>query len=490
MNPLKKLASQTAIYGLSSVLGRLLNYLLVPIYTRVFTPNEYGVVTEMYAYVSFLIIILTYGMETALFRFSESEKEKDKVYSTALISLATTSTIFIVLGIIFSPFLSDIMGYPDNVEYVVWFTIIIGLDAFSAVPFAKLRQLKKPERFAFLRLVNIVVNIGFNLFFILYCPYILREGNDPTLLAFIESIYNPDIGIGYIFISNLISSIVTIILLLPEILKAKRIFDNALFKRMFKYSLPLLVAGLAGMVNETLDRILIKYLLPENTALFQLGIYGACYKVAILMTLFIQSFRFAAEPFFFANQNEKNAPELYSKVMKFFVITCSFIFLSIMLYIDVVKNFIGIGYHVGLRVVPILLLANLFLGIFFNLSIWYKLTGKTRFGAFLAIFGAIITISLNLVLIPKYGYMGAAWTTLVCYFSMMCLSYFLSKKYFPVNYNIRKISFYILLSVFLYFVSVWTIIDTPIYNMLKNTPLLIIFIAIIYFLERPKKVLI
>jgi O-antigen/teichoic acid export membrane protein len=490
LNPLKKLASQTAIYGLSSVLGRLLNYLLVPIYTRVFAPNEYGIVTEMYAYVSFLIIILTYGMETALFRFSESEQDKDKVYSTSLISVAFSSVGFIILAIVFSPFLANLMGYPNNVEYVIWFAIIIGLDAFVSIPFAKLRQLKKPERFAFLRLVNIVVNIGFNLFFILYCPYFLRVGTDPTLLSVIESIYNPDIGIGYIFISNLIASIVTVVLLTPEIYRAKRFFDKPLFRRMIKYALPLLIAGLAGMVNETLDRILLKYLLPENIALFELGIYGACYKVAILMTLFIQSYRFAAEPFFFANQNEKNAPLLYAKVMKFFVITCSFIFLGIMLYMDIIKNFIGVGYHIGLGIVPILLLANLFLGIFFNLSIWYKLTGKTRFGAFLAVFGALITIILNIILIPKYGYMGAAWTTLICYFSMMLMSYQLSKKYFPVNYNIRRISFYIVLAVSLYFISIWTQLDLPVYNMLKNTPILILFITIIYFLERPKKVLI
>ena len=460
---------------------------MVPLFTRVFAPAEFAVFTEMYAYVSFLLILMSYGMETAYFRFSEAEIDKDKVYSTVLISLLGTSTIFILILILLSPAISNIIGYPKHPEYIVWFAWIIGLDAVSAIPFARLRQENKAEKFALLRMINIVVNIGLNLFFIVYCPFILKSGKG-DVLAFVKTVYNPKIGIGYIFISNLISSAVTLVMLIPSMVSIQFNFDKKLWKQMLIYALPLLVVGLSGMVNENLDKIILKYLLPQKTAMRDLGIYGACYKISILMTIFIQAFRFAAEPFFFAHSKNEDSKKIYADVMKFFVIVGATIFLVVMLYIDVVINFVGKDFRSGVGIVPILLLANFCLGIFYNLSIWYKLTGKTIYGAYLSLIGAVITLILNFTLIPIIGYMGAAWGTLICYFTMMVLSYYIGQKYFPINYARKKIIFYILLSLILAFISSLLSIDNPTISTLSNTGLLILFLGIVFLIERPKKI--
>ncbi len=333
MNPLKKLAGQTAIYGLSSVVGRLLNYLLVPLYTRYFLPEEYGVVTELYAYVAFLVIILTYGLETAFFRFSQTEKNNRVVYSTSLISLLFTSLLFIFLMFTFSESISSSIGYPNNQEYVKWFAIIIGLDAISSISFAKLRALNKATRFALIRLVNIFVNIGLNLFFIIYCPYAI-ENNLPSL-NFVNSVYSSSVGVGYIFVANLFASVVTILMLLPEMINSVWVFDKKLWGKMMIYASPLLIAGLAGITNETIDRILLKYLLPDNLNVSkEIGLYGAFYKLSIIMILFIQTFRFAAEPFYFAQEREVNSKKIYADVMKYFVIVISVIFLIVTTFYD------------------------------------------------------------------------------------------------------------------------------------------------------------
>ena len=419
MNPLKKLLKQTAIYGLSSVVGRLLNYLLVPLYTRFFLPEEYGVVTELYAYVAFLVVILTYGIETAFFRFSQREKNNRVVYSTSLISLLVTSIFFVIILFSFSENISSAIGYPSNQEYIKWFALIIGLDAISSISFAKLRALNKATRFALIRLVNIFVNIGLNLFFIIYCPYVIE--NNLQSLNFVNSVYSSEIGVGYIFIANLISSFITILMLFPEMINSVWIFDKKLWRKMMIYASPLLIAGLAGMTNETIDRILLKYLLPENiNSAREIGLYGAFYKLSVIMILFIQTFRFAAEPFFFAQERNANSKKVYADVMKFFIIVISFIFLIVTTFYNFFIGFLGSEYHDdrGFVVVSILLLANFFLGIYYNLSIWYKLTEKTIFGAYLSFFGAIITIALNFILIPTIGFIGSAIATLVCYFLM------------------------------------------------------------------------
>jgi O-antigen/teichoic acid export membrane protein len=485
LNPLKKLAGQTVIYGLSSVVGRLLNYLLVPLYTRYFLPSEYGVVTELYAYVAFLVVILTYGIETAFFRYSQRVPNKKSVYSTALISLLITSCIFVSIIYFNASPISNWLQYPEFPEYIRWFTIIIGLDAVSAISFAKLREQNKASRFALVRLLNIFINIGLNLFFIIYCPYALEKGL--SSVEFVNSVYSADIGVGYIFIANLIASVVTFLMLLPEMIKSVWIFDKSLWKQMMIYGLPLLIAGLAGMTNETIDRILLKHLLPSNVnSSSELGLYGAFYKLSILMILFIQTFRFAAEPFFFAQEKEKNARKVYADVMKYFVIITSFIFLSVSLFYDFIILFLGENYHDprGFKVVSILLAANLFLGIYYNLSIWYKLSEKTKYGAYLSMFGAVITLCLNFILIPKIGFVGSAWATLICYVSMTVVSYYLGRKHYKIPYPLKRISFYLGLVAVLYFTSM--IFNSYIINSLY----ILIFISIAFYLEKPKKAVI
>ena len=486
MNPLKKLAGQTVIYGLSSVVGRLLNYLLVPLYTRVFLPEQYGVVIEMYAYVAFLVVILTYGIETAFFRYSHKVKNKRTVYSTSLISLLITSTIFILVIYNSAQPISNWLQYPETPEYIKCFAFIIGLDAVTAISFAKLREMNNASRFALIRLANIFVNIGLNLFFIVYCPYAIKNGL--SSVEFVNSVYSEEIGIGYIFIANLIASIITFLMLLPEMIKSVWIFDKSLWKNMMIYALPLLIAGLAGITNETIDRILLKYLLPETVnASVELGLYGAFYKLSILMILFIQTFRFAAEPFFFAQEKEKNSRKVYADVMKYFVIITSLIFLVVTMFYEFIILFLGENYHDerGFKVVSVLLAANLLLGIYYNLSIWYKLSEKTKYGAYLSIFGAIITLALNFILIPIIGFVGSAWATLVCYFCMVVSSYFLGRKHYKIPYPLKRIFFYLGLVILLFFTSVYFNL-----SIIFNSIYIILFISIAFFLEKPKKAVI
>lgn len=478
---LKKLAGQTVIYGFSSVLGRLLNYLLVPLYTRLFLPEVYGIVTELYAYVTFLLILLTYGMETGLFRFGNDKQNFNKVYSSILFSLSVTSSLFIIIVLVFLEPIASAMQYSEHPEYILWMALIVALDAFTSIPFARLRLENKAWKFAIIKLINICTNIGFNLFFLIYCPKLLNSNPD----SFILNIYSPNIGVGYVFISNLLANIITLIILLPEIFNVKIKVDFKLLKTILKYSLPLLVAGFAGMINETLDRVMLKHLVPEElNPMAQLGIYGANYKLAVLMTLFIQMFRYAAEPFFFQNKNESNARQLYAKATKYFIIFGLMIFLGVMFYIDIIKYFISPNYHEGLKVVPILLIANLFLGIFFNFSIWYKLNDMTKYGAWLAIFGAVITIVLNLVLVPIYGYVGAAWATLVCYFLMTLLSFYWGQKYYKVPYEVGNAVFYFVLALSLYFISVFLKPESQTLMYVLNTILLLVFVAIFVVKEK------
>ncbi|QXP83778.1 oligosaccharide flippase family protein [Methylococcus sp. Mc7] len=484
MNPLKKLAGQTAIYGLSTIIGRLLNYFLVPLYTYQFAdPGEFGVITEFYAYTSFLNVVLTYGMETALFNFSAKSADKATVYSTALLSLALSTALYLAAVLWQADTLAGLLRHPDRTDYVHWVAWIIALDALAALPFAKLREQQKAKRFAVLKTTNILVNIAANVFLIGLCKW-AYDGGATDSLGWAAQLYDPAIGIGYVFIANLIASGLTLLLLLPELAAAKLRFDVALWRRMLAYALPLLVAGLAGMVNETMDRILLKYLLPPDTAMEQLGIYGACYKIAILMSLFIQAFRYAAEPFFFSYYRQKDARELYALVMNWFVIACSLIFLGVMLNLGWIQYFVGAKYRAGIGVVPILLMANLWLGVFFNFSIWYKLTEQTRFGTYLTVWGAAVTLALNVYWIPRLGYMGAAWATLACYGSMALLSYVLGRRFYPVRYDLKRILGYPLLAV-----SIWQLTERmPLLPSwaeftFSNSLLLLIF-ALVVVLER------
>ncbi|TNF31814.1 MAG: polysaccharide biosynthesis protein [Bacteroidetes bacterium] len=488
MSVLKKLAGQTAIYGLSSIVARFLNYLLVPLHTDVFVPQQYGVITEMYAYVAFLIIILTYGMETAFFRFSSKEGHQPAtVFSTILSSLMGSTTLFILMAIIFAQPIADWLLYPDNKEYVVWFAIIVGLDAISSIPLAKLRQQNKAKTFAGINIANVLVNIGLNMFFLWYCMPLVTGGGGNWLT---DTFYDVNTGVGYVFIANLLASVVKFLLLAPTMLTGMVRPQFGLLKPMLVYALPLLVAGLAGMMNEMFDRVMLKRLLypilGEDQAMFQLGVYGACYKLSIIISLMIQAFRYAAEPFFFSQEKEVGSRELYAKVMTWFVWVLSGTFLFVMLYIDLFKYFIpNEDYWEGLKVVPVLLLANIFLGIYYNQSVWYKLTDKTSYGAALAIFGALITVVLNLLFIPKYGFMASAWATFVCYGSMMVVSYLLGRKFYPVPYEIGKLGMMVGGAVLLYGVSMVLGVSEMAYGLAFNLLFLLAYAGVSWFVLRP-----
>jgi len=484
LNPLKKLAGQTAIYGVSSIVARLLNYFLVPLHVRIFLPDEYGIVGQMYAYVSLLAVILIYGMETAFFRYYISEANKKKLFFTSMVSLTFTSLLFIIIVYFFINPITTILNIGGHAEIIKWCALIVAIDAITAIPFAKLRAENKAKKFAIIKFINILINVVLNLFFLLLCPWLLKNGYFTNL---VNIIYSKEIGVGYIFICNLIASGFTILLLLPEILKTEYKFDFPLLKSMLKYALPLLIFGLAGIVNETMDRIFLSYLLPKGIAMSQVGIYSACYKITLLMTILIQAFKYAAEPFFFSQSKEQNAKQVYADVMNYFVMACSLIFLGIMLYIDVVKYFVDKPYYEGLKIVPILLLANMFLGIFYNLSVWYKLTNQTKYGAYISIFGAIITIALNFSLIPIMGYMGSAWATFACYGSMMIVSFLLGQKKYYIQYNLKKIFVFFIGAVMLYFISAIIKPEKLIIRLAFNTILLGGYILMLYFYEfRPK----
>jgi O-antigen/teichoic acid export membrane protein len=393
----------------------------------------------------------------------------------------------------FSQSVAEALSYPDHSEYVVWFAFIVGLDALTSIPMARLRIEGKALRFAFINMFSIVINIGLNAFWVGYCISEAAEGNSNF---FIEHLYSPGIGIGYVFIANLFASIVKFLLVTPLFFRIRPVLDLALLKRMLLYGSPLLISSIAIIVNENADKILLKWLLKEDIGEYQateiVGIYGGCYKLSIIISLFIQAFRYAAEPFFFSQEKEKNAKEVYANIMKYFVIVCSIIFLGVMLYIDILKHFLARpDYWAGLHIVPILLFANIALGIFYNLSIWYKLSEKTRYGAYIASIGALITIVLNLLLIPHIGYTGSAWTTLICYGSMVLISYVLGQKYYKINYPLKVIFAYLGSSLALYLLSSWFTeqLETA-YKYGINTLLFVAFIGAIFVLEKPKKALI
>ncbi|MEY2666042.1 MAG: hypothetical protein RLZZ384_213 [Pseudomonadota bacterium] len=445
---LKKLASQTAIYGLSSIFGRFLNYLLVPLYTYYFTAAQYGVVSEFYAYSGFLSVFLLLGFETGYFRF---RSDHPKAYSTALSFILLLNVSIALLLLTFNGTISNALNYATHPEYVVCFALILSLDALAALPFAKLRAENRALRFAGIKIVEILLTVAFSLFFIVLCPK-LQAQNIPWL----SYVYHPEIGVGYIFLANLIASASKFLFLSPQLKAISAGFDWSLFKKMAKYSLPIVVISFAGIINEMLDRALLKYLLPYDNAtnLAQLGIYSACYKLSILMTLFIQAFRYAVEPFFFSYSKKSDAKLMYARILHYFTIFCVFIFLLVTLYLDFFKYFIGEEFRAGLKVVPVLLLANLFLGIYVNLSIWYKLSDRTLMGAGVSLFGAGLTIALNFYWIPLLGYMGSAYATLICYAAMAALSYALGQKYYPVAYDMKSVVGYMTLGIGLYFASI------------------------------------
>ncbi|MEG0559566.1 MAG: polysaccharide biosynthesis C-terminal domain-containing protein [Muribaculaceae bacterium] len=479
MAGVKSLAKDTAIYGVSSIVGRFLNWCLVPLYTIMFVAEQYGMVTYLYSFVALALIILTYGMETGFFRFAnnESYSKPTEVYTTSLISLASTSTIFFVAVLLFLQPISDALKIGTHSDYIWILALTVAIDAFTAIPFAYLRYKKRPLRFAYLKLVGIGLNIGFNLFFIILCPWLMKICPES-----ISWFYNPEYGIGYIFVANLVSTVATLILLFPELTSVKYRFNGELLKKMFIYSFPLLVLGIAGIMNQTIDKILFPYLIADqNVALTELGIYGANYKIAIVMVMFIQAFRFAYEPFIFAQNKEQgaNKNKAYIDAMKYFIIFGLLIFLVVMFYLDILKYFIAPSYFSGLRVVPIIMLAELFFGIFFNLSLWYKLTDKTQWGMYFSFIGLAMTVGLNVILVPRFGYIGCAWAAFACYFTMMIISYFVGKNRYPIRYDLRSAFFYFAVAGVLYGAATLVTIESEVLRLGYRTILLAIFIAII-----------
>lgn len=453
MGKLKQLASDTAIYGISSILGRLLNYLLVPVYTAIFIDKEYGVVVELYAYVAYFNILCTFGMETAFFRFASRFKEKKElIYYQAnlfvfLLSLLVTVTLFFNASGI-----ADYLDYAGEKIYIQWLAIIILIDAIVAIPLARLRLENKPRFFALVRLSAIGLTVLLNLFFLYTLPD-LAAGKYLTIFQPIATnIYDPDLGVGYIFLANLIGNAIMIIFLGKQLLAIKLNIDWQYLRPMLIYAFPIFVIGIAGISNEQLDKILLPELWPENlwgyTSREAIGIYGACAKLSIFMMLAIQAFRYAGEPFFFSNAEDKQAPELFARVMYYFVLLSLVIFVGVSVNLDLI-GFIFLRqeeYRTGLFVVPYLLIAKLFFGIYVNLSVWYKITDKTMFGTYFSILGAAITIVGNIVLIPLIGFLGSAIAAIVAYLGMSLACYFTGKKYFTIPYNIKALAVQVLIA--------------------------------------------
>jgi len=496
MAGIKKLLGQTASYGISSILGRMLNYLLVPFYTSVFAPDKYGIVTEIYAYVAFLNVLYAFGLETAYFRnASLPNADRSKVYSLAISSILAISGSITLLLLLGSTGLVNLLDFPGHSEYIIYMALTMAIDAIATIPFAKLRLQQKVLRFVSIRMAGIILNVFFNLFFLFFIKKIYEGQFLPSLSGFAQIIYTPDNEVSYVFLSNLLANACMFLLLAPELKKAKLIWIWDEIKPLLIYSFPLVLMGLSGMVNEMLGRAMLKGYLPQGfykglSNDSALGIFGAVYKLSIFMQLAIQAFRYSAEPYFFSTAADKAAPELFAKIMKYFVIACSLLFLFISL------NLFWIGplflkrkeYLEGLQVVPLLLLANLFLGMYYNFSAWFKIADKTYFGSYLSGGGAVLTIILNLILIPYMGYMGSATATLICYATMAMLCYALGQKYYPIPYDITTMGLYILGAIMLLSLNVFdSAIDYHIGSWARlawDNVLFIIFIGSVIFVER------
>lgn len=492
-NPLKALAGQTVVYGLGTMIPRLLNYFLTPLYVRVFVSGVYGQITDLYAWMALLIALLTYGMETTFFRYT-GKADPNKVFNNIMSCIFTTTMIFALLYSFFYKSFANLIAYDHNTQYVLLLGVVVALDALTAVPFAKLRRENKAKQFSIIKIANVLFNIGLNLFFMVVIP----EKSE----AISAKLFGPEAGLLiWVLISNILASLLSLVLLLPQMKGFHFELDKNLVKPMLKYALPILLVSIVGMVNEVADKILIKYLTPvpdaetlgglgmtaREYAIAQVGIYGANYKLAVLMTIFIQMFRYASEPFFFNKAKDRNAPELYAKVMTYFVVFCLLIFLGVMLYIDVLKYFSGTegsDYHEGLVIVPIILIANMLLGVVFNLGIWYKLTDKTICGTVITIIGASVTLLTLFLLVPKIGYKGAAFAHLACYSVMTIVSYFWGQKHFPIPYQIGRIAFYFVLALGLYLLSLVFKDLNLVYRLIINTIIISAYIGTVIIFER------
>ncbi len=485
MSSLKKLASQTMWYGLSSIAARFINYLLTPYLTFKFSTSQYGDMSVVYAFIPFMNVIFTYGLETSFFRFSKNEN-RHQVFNTTSISIIVSTILLSLAVIVFQQPITNLLKLQEHPEYLQLSIAIIALDALSTIPFARLRLDGRPKKFAFIKVGGILVNIGFTYFFLSLCPQWLHQNPNHWCSGF----FNPAWAVGYVLLANVIQSLFTFLFLTKEILSIRLQFELKLWKEIIIYSLPLIIAGFGGMINETFDRIMLDWYAPAATpeeAKAQVGIYSACYKLSILITLAVQAFRMGAEPFFFKQSTEKDAPKTYAKVMKFFVITLCLMFLSVVLYIDVWKHFIrNQTMWQGLKVVPILLLANMFLGIYYNLSVWYKLANKTMAGAWITIIGAAITLLINFIFIPHFSYMACAWATFFCYGCMMVISFQWGQKHYRIPYAWKKLVAYMVIVVLLFFVqkALLLISSNLIFELITGTLLISLFLWFILLVER------
>ena len=424
---MKSLAKDTVIYGASSIIGKFLNYLLVPLYTYALArTSDYGIVTNIYAWTALLLVILTYGMETGFFRFANREDyDPQTVYKTAFMSLLFSSTLFTMMVVIFHQPIANVLGYPDHSEFVEMMFATVAIDAFACIPFAYLRYKKRPVAFAALKLLFVLLNIGFNLLFL-----VVLGKND----------------VFYVFLSNILATVIQTLCLLPLTLPKGGQFSVPVLREMLRYSLPLLVLGIAGIMNQTLDRILFPYLYSGADAQAQLGIYGACFKVAMVMMMFTQAFRYAYEPFVFAKHKDRQSVEAYADAMKYYIIFSYLILLGVIFYLDIFRYIVSSAYWEGLKIVPVVLWTYVFQGVYFNLSFWYKLTDETKWGAYFSLIGLVITLVLQIAGVPRIGYWASCGSSFVCYFVIMLLSYFIGQKKAPIPYDLKRIGGYTVLT--------------------------------------------
>jgi O-antigen/teichoic acid export membrane protein len=481
MSVYKKFLGQTMIYGISTIFSRLFNFILTPVYTKVFPPGVYGVFTKMFSYASIINPILAFGMETTFFRYlNKHEDRKQEVYNNSFLVIAFISTLFLITALVFSDSLAkytldgDMAELANQKSYVHYFVWLLFVDAISIIPFAKLRADGKPFKYSIIKFLNISTFVGLNLVFIYVIPFLIKHN---ILDSWLTSWYRGR-WVGYVFVANLIASVVTLLMLIPQFLEIKFKFNKSLFNNMLGYSWPVLVANLSFIINENLDKILLGKYLPENIANHDVGIYGAVCKLAVFISIFNTAFRLGAEPFFFSHAKNANAKQTYADILYYFVLALAILFVGLTANIELIKHFIDSRYWVGLNAVPFLLFGYVCLGIYMNLSVWYRLSDQTRYGLYISMVGAVFTIIMNIILIPKFSYMGSAWVSMLAYFIIMVISYVLGQKHYPIPYKLKTMSLYILVSLGLVCLSFW-IFKRNIY--IGNGILILFLMGILYF---------
>lgn len=486
MANLKTLFKDTALYGMSSIVGRFLNYLLVPLYTTKIAASSggYGVITNVYAYTALLLVILTFGMETTFFRFVNKEGAHPmRTYSTVLIMVGTVAAVFVALVAMFLTPISNFMGYSAHHDYVMIMSACVAIDAFQCIPFAYLRYKHRPWKFVALKMLFIVMNIGLNLLYFIVLPAMYAN---PSTHSAAAAIYDPSVGVGYVFRLNLFCTGIVTFFFYRELTGFRWVFDRQLAHRMLSYSWPILLLGITGILNQTTDKIIYPIVSPGAEGHVQLGIYGAAAKIAMIMAMITQAFRYAYEPFVFGSAKENGSRDTYAKAMKYFIIFTLLAYLVVVGYLDVLKYIIGRDYWPGLKVVPIVMAAEIMMGVYFNLSFWYKLIDKTIYGAWFSGVGCVVLIAINIIFIPRYGYMACAWAGVAGYGTAMLLSYFVGQKEYPINYPLKSIGVYVAIAAL--FTAIMLLMPHTLPTLVRlgvNTVLIIIFVAHIVHYDFP-----